>query len=167
MCPDFCIDLQDLFTSNFWSICVWQILLKIGLDCISLKIIGQKVNKTCYSVMAKRDRWSSGAANIAKPQWLPCCRCCGCLETQVQWSIGGRAIVPRFWYFYTLPWAGISGGSSGSMEPLNFGESCNETTRFLRFGAIEPVNFLVCQCWKHLIQLIALALLKSISIQKS
>ena len=53
----------------------------------------------------------------------------------------------------------VGGCSSGSMELLDFWERYNETTRFLRFGAIEPVNFLVCQCWKHLIQLIAPALL--------
>ena len=36
--------------------------------------------------------------------------------------------------------AGVSGSSSGSMEPFDFGERYNGTTRFLRFGAMEPVN---------------------------
>ena len=37
--------------------------------------------------------------------------------------------------------AGVSGGSNGSMEPLDFRERCNGTTRFLRFDAMELANF--------------------------
>ena len=37
--------------------------------------------------------------------------------------------------------AGVRGGSSGFMEPLNFWERLNGTTRFLGFGVMEPLKF--------------------------
>ena len=53
-------------------------------------------------------------------------------------------------YFQVLRIIGSRAGvSGGSMEPLDFRESLNGTTRFLRFGATEPVNFEVCLCWNH------------------
>ena len=47
-----------------------------------------------------------------------------------------------FWYGQASIRAGFIGGSSGSMEPLDFSEGSNGTTRFLNLDAMEPVNFL-------------------------
>ena len=37
--------------------------------------------------------------------------------------------------------AGVSGGSSGSVEPLDFEKGAMEPLDFLRFGEMEPLNF--------------------------
>ena len=49
-----------------------------------------------------------------------------CIQTEIE------AIMVR---------AGVSGGSSGSVEPLDFEKGAMEPLKFLRFGEMEPLNF--------------------------
>ena len=93
-----------------------------------------KIFKNCMGKQSKRGIiYQLGVCSFY------CTLCCGPLgmENEPLANLPSRKLA----YLLLEYRAGISGGSSGSMEPLDFWERHNGTTRFLRFGTMEPVNF--------------------------